>query len=250
MKSIRPSVKPSRELNSYMMTRLASMRQSSRVTYHKTYETSEIAMITVDFSALMQFENVFEALGKGKDFREKLKYNRRSQILQTFLFYNAPREKLEALAGQLLIEKELFEHDDRLRGEEELQGLWVETVTLLERALQELISSSIQSSSILEIKKSTVLFVNSTLKSIFTHRSYELYQLLDKNHKVYRDCLLSSFKIDAMKIIEAETYSFLRVFELGGRNLEEVGLNTESNSGSFPFSKSVPDLGELVKRYV
>lgn len=250
MKSIRPSVKPSRELNSYMMTRLASIRQSSRVTTHKAFEASEAAVISVDFSALIQFESVFEALGKAKEFREKLKYTRKAQILQTISYYEKPREKLEALAGQLLIEKELYEHDDRLRSEEELQGIWIETVTQLERAIQEFISVSKSSQEILEIKKCSVLFVNSTLKSKFTHRSYELYQLLDKNHKLYRESLLVNFKNEALKIIEVETYSFLKTSELEGRNLEEVGLFMEPNNGVYPFSKSVPDLGDLVKRYV
>ena len=123
MQSIRPSIKPSRELNSYMLTKLASMRQSSRVSLQKTHEIPDASAIAIDFSALLQFESVFEALNKGKDFREKLKYNRRSQILQTITFYDNHREKLEALAGQLLIEKELYELNDRLRSEEELQGL-------------------------------------------------------------------------------------------------------------------------------
>ena len=250
MKSIRPSVKPSRELNSYMLSRLASMRQSSRISHQKSQESSEIVMITVDFSALLQYENVLEALGKGKEFREEMKHNRRQQIIQTTSFYDKPRDKLEALAGQLLIEKELFEHDDRLRSEEELQGLWIETVTQLERILQESINSCVKSENILEIKKCTVLFVNSTLKSKFTHRSYELYQLLEKNHKGYRESMLSNFKIEAMNIIEAETYSFLKESELAGRRLEGVGLNMEPSSGSYSFSKSVPDLAFLVKRYV
>lgn len=250
MKSIRPSVKPSRELNSYMMSKLVSMRQSSRASHQTSADSSEITMITVDFSALLQYENVFEALGKGKEFREEMKYNRRQQIIQTTSFYDKPREKLEALAGQLLIEKELFEHDDRLRSEEEIQGLWIETITQLERILQESITSACQANLILDIKKSTVLFVNSTLKSKFTHRSYELFQLLDKNHKLYRDSLLSNFKLEAMKIIEAENYSFLHSNDLEGISLETIGLNMETNAGSFPFCKSVPDLALLVKKYV
>jgi exocyst complex component 6 len=250
MKTFTPSIKPSRELNSYRLIKLASMLQSSRISQPKVNQNTEATVISIDFSALIQFESVFEALGKGKYFREKLKYIRKSQILQTTSFYQTQREKLEALAGQLIIEKELCEHDDRLRSEEELQGIWIETVTLLERILQELISSTYEASAILEIKKSTVLFVNSTLKSKFTHRSYELYQLLDKNHKIYRESLLSNFKIEAVKIIEAETYSFIKDGEVETSVLEDVGLPIQSSQGNYSFSLSVPRLAQIVKKYV
>lgn len=249
MQSIRPSVKPSRELNSYMMTKLASMRQSSRLTTQKQ-ENSDLLVISVDFSILFQFENVFEALNKGKEFREKLKYSRKAQILQTMTYYENINNKLEALCGQLLIEKELVEHDDHLRSEEELQSIWIETITQLERVIQELILSCGSASIILNIKKAVVLFVNSALKIKFTHRSYELFQLLEKNHLSYREALMGNFKMEAARIIEAENYSFIRAPEIQQMKLEEVGLIVEVSGENFPFSKSVPDLAHLVKKFV
>lgn len=249
MQSIRPSVKPSRELNSYMMTKLASIRQSSRMTSIKK-ENPDPLVISVDFSVLFQFENVFEALNKGKEFREKLKYTRRTQILQTMTYYDQARNKLEALCGQLLIEKELVEHDDRLRSEEELQSIWIETVTQLERSIQEQILSCGSASIILSIKKAVVLFVKSALKIKFTHRSYELFQLLEKNHLSYREALMGNFKMEAARIIEAENYSFIRMQDVQNMKLEEVGLVVEALGEKFPFSKSVPDLAHLVKKFV
>ena len=247
MQSIRPSVKPSRELNSYMITKMASIRQSK--IFNKV-ENPDLSVVSVDFSVLFQFENVFEALGKAKEFREKFKYSRRAQILQTMTYYDHPRDKLESLAGQLLIEKELVDHDDRLRSEEELQSIWIETVTQLERSVQELIISSPSASTILSIKKSVVLFVQSALKSNFTHRSYELFQLLEKNHKSYREALMNNFKLEAVKIIDSENYSFIRIAEVNNSVLQEIGLAFDINGECFPFSKSVPDLAHLVKRFV
>jgi hypothetical protein len=247
MASIRPSVKPSRELNSYMITKMASIRQSK---FSQKVENPDLSVVSIDFSALLQFENVFEALGKAKEFREKFKYSRRAQILQTMSYYDHPRDKLESLSGQLLIEKELVDHDDRLRSEEELQSIWIETVTQLERNVQELIISSPSASTILSIKKSVVLFVQSALKSNFTHRSYELFQLLEKNHKSYREALMNNFKLEAVRIIDAENYSFIRITDVADLRLQEIGLNIEVSGENFPFSKSVPDLAHLVKKFV
>lgn len=121
--SLRPSIKPSRELNSYELNKMASMRQSTRSQVKIVDNKQDFHLITINFASLFQFESVFEVLEKSKEFREKLKHNRKTQILQTQGFYNNHIQKFEALAGQLVIEKELYEHDDRFRSEEELQGL-------------------------------------------------------------------------------------------------------------------------------
>jgi len=248
--SIRPSIKPSRELNSYELSKMASMRQSTRNQIKIADHKQDFHLITINFSSLWQYESVFDVLGKAKEYREKLKHNRKTQILQTTSFYQNHIEKFEALAGQLAIEKELYEHDDRFRSEEELQGLWVETISQLERGLHEILVSCTSALEVLQVKKAIVLFIHSTVKCGFTHRSYELFQLLKENHWRFLDTLSKQFVNESQKIIDTETFQSLKADELEGRQLEAIGLDQEADEGKYPFSKTVPDLGNLLKKFV
>ena len=242
--------KTSRELNSYTLTRLSSMRESSRLT-HSRSRVSDFQLMSVNYSSLLNFEGVFEMLDKGKDFREKLKLDRRLQVLQTPTFYEEFKTKFEALIGQLFIEKELCEQDERLRSEEELQGLWIETIVSLEKTVQDAFNTLKSPQKALELKNSVILFVNAANKIGFTHRSYQLSHIVRDNHERTKQILLEDFNNKAARTIEQEEYRPLTLETLGNRNLEEIGLNDESEEkGSYSFTPAVPDLGTLVKDYV
>lgn len=92
--------------------------------------------------------------------------------------------------------------------------------------------------------------MHSTIKSGFTHRSYELFQLLKENHWKFLEILNKQFRAECQHIIDSETYSFLKKDNSDPKQLESVGLDQEADEGEFPFSCTVPDLGSLVKKFV
>lgn len=246
----RPSFKPSRELNSFMLSRLSSIRQSYRLTTMKTaLSKEEIDFSHINFSQLFTYENIFIELGKGKEFREKMKSSRRSQILLSSTLYNTPQDKFEALLGQLTLEKELWQNDERLRSEEELQSLWVETLCQLDRTSQEMLTNAKSVSEALEIKHCIECFIYAIQKQGYKHRTYQLHELLRSNHWRFNEILIHNFQEDAIQILANDSYTPLSTEAPQAQSLEYLCLKDAVEDGFYPFSQAVPELCDKLNEY-
>jgi hypothetical protein len=245
----RPFALPSRELCSFAVSRATlTQEKAERIPRPKDETTSAL----LDFGVLHTLDKIFDELGQSGPFKEKLKTSRRLQVLQNCTINSNVKVKLKHLLGHLVIERDMSEEADKFCSDDELQRLWLESVSQVERSANEYIRGLSSMDSVIVVKEAVLLFIKACEAAGFSHRLYELKDLLKSCHWHFVDLLIERFRGRCESLILNDSFTTVDKDSLDPRLIQlfELDISPQSSKVVVGICQLVMECCELDRAYI